>query len=338
METKGAVISLNNLDAGFGRGKKLQTIIRDINGSVCRGELVSLIGANGSGKSTILRTIIGLLPSLSGRIELFGRETAEYNRIEMARTIGYVAAGSPASYNMRVEELVTLGRFPHTNWIGRLQKNDRDLINESIESVGIAHLRERNIYQLSDGEKQRAMIARALAQDTALLLLDEPTAFLDLPNKFDLIHLLKQLSLEREKAIVISTHDLNIAVRESDKIWLLHHSHLFEGAPEDLLLNGEFASLFGDSRLKFAEEEGAFSYSSESLFDLELDAAPELKSLTRLALIRMGAKISEGATDHKVVAFMDGENPSWYYTGLFGERKFTSFYEMGSFFKKHCFK
>jgi len=232
---------------------------------------------------------------------------------------------------MRVDELVALGRFPHTNWIGKWEGIDRKVIEESIESVGMGRLAGRNLYQLSDGEKQRAMIARALAQDTSILVLDEPTAFLDLPNKYELIKLLKRLSREREKAIIISTHDINIAVRESDKIWLIHERNLAEGAPEDLLLRGEFLNMFANSELIFIEEEGTFRYPSVIRHNVRLKADDRLLNLTARALARYEAGAIDRESEHNIEALFEGNLPVWIYDGIYGQKRFLSIYDLGKF-------
>jgi len=333
MNQPGSIISLDRVNAGFGSSSGPNIILKEISCSVMRGEMVSLIGPNGSGKSTLLKTMIGLMPYFAGQIHIEGIESGNTSRMQLAKMIGYVAAGSPVPNNMRVEELVALGRFPHTNWIGRLQPADRQIINESIESVGMSHLAGRSLFKLSDGEKQRAMIARALAQDPALLVLDEPTAFLDLPNKYELIKLLKRLAGERSKAIVLSTHDLNIAVRESDKIWLLHEGHISEGAPEDLLLRGDFTNMFGNSDLIFVEEEGNFRYPTVARRKVSLKSVESLYNLTARALIRYESEPAEGEGEHLVEATFEQNMPVWRYSGVFGEHRFTTIYDLGLFFR-----
>lgn len=334
MKQADTVVTLKRIDAGFRSVHGNITILEKLEGSVRCGEMVSLIGENGSGKSTLLKTMIGLHDHLSGELEIFGRNIGQYNRMQLAKMTGYVAAGSPVPNNMSVEELVTLGRFPHTNWIGKLQRADNIIIAESIESVGISHLRNRNLYQLSDGEKQRAMIARSLAQDTALLVLDEPTAFLDLPNKYELIRLLRRLAAERDKAVVLSTHDLNIAVRESDKIWLLHDKKMSEGAPEDLLLSGEFARMFARSKLEFIEEEGTFRNRSETSLLVQLDSHKKLRGLTVRALQRYETAVTEKDSLYHIKAYYEGESPLWKYSGPEGEYRFLSIYELAQFLKR----
>ncbi|MEZ5000394.1 MAG: ABC transporter ATP-binding protein [Bacteroidales bacterium] len=222
--------------------------------------------------------------------------------------------------------------FP-TNWIGKLTKADREAIAESIGSVTFYSLRRRNLRHLSDGERQRVMIARALAQDTGIILLDEPTAFLDLPNKFELVSLIRKLAEERNKAVLLSTHDLNIAIRESDKIWLLHDKGLSEGSPQDLIMRGHFMTMFEGSGLRFIEEEGSFRYSAARKLSVSLESVAPLELLTRQALERLGANISDQGSDHKIFAGEREGKPLWSYKGIFGDHEFDSLYELGWFIR-----
>lgn len=328
MRESGSVISFSSLSVGFeSRGSK-RIVLDKINGSVLEGELISLIGANGSGKSTLIKTLIAIQPKFGGAIEVFGKNLNSVPRRELAQKIGYVASGVPLPNSMTILELVTLGRFPHTNWIGRLRKRDKTIITESIDSVGLSSIMERGLFQISDGERQRAMIARALAQDPSLLVLDEPMAFLDLPNKYELIDLLKRLAFERNKSILISTHDLNIAVAESDKIWLLHNSSLFEGGPEDLLMNGEFALLFGESKLSFIEEDGAFKYPSVIKRRVRLISDKELRSITTRALIRLRIGISESESDPLIRVESIDNKTKWTYFNNNNVDEFYSLYDL----------
>jgi len=334
---EGTIISLEKVNAGFNAPGGPNIILEEISCSAAEGEMVSLIGPNGSGKSTLLKTMIGLLQYYNGTIEVKGESIERITRMQLAKIIGYVAAGSPLPNNMRVEELVALGRFPHTNWIGRLEQSDLLMIRESIDSVGLSHLAGRNLFQLSDGERQRAMIARALAQDTALLVLDEPTAFLDLPNKYELVKLLKKLARERNKAIVLSTHDINIAVRESDRIWILHEGQLSEGAPEDLLLGGDFSNMFGDSEMIFIEEEGTFRYPSIIKYKVSLISDERLLNLTTRALRRYEIEAVVGEADHNIVALFSDNIPSWEYKGPSGRHRFRTIYQLGRFLQNTVF-
>jgi len=220
METGTADILLRTeeLEIGFRTaGTRNISLMSEISVNARQGELITLIGRNGSGKSTLLRSLMRLQPVLSGSILLNNRNIEDHSRREFAMLCGFVSTEAISTGNLSVYELVALGRFPYTNWIGKVRAEDRDLIDSSLERVGLMALKDKMLAEISDGERQRAMIARALAQDTDLLILDEPTAFLDLPNRYEVIKLLKDLT-RQGKSVIFSTHDLNIVIDQVDKI------------------------------------------------------------------------------------------------------------------------
>jgi len=202
-----------------------------------------LIGRNGIGKSTLLRSIIGLQPVYEGKICINGENLSDIPRLDLAKMIGYISTEMIRVSNMTVSDLVTLGRFPHTNWIGAIDSKSREAINRAITRSGMGNLVDRYISELSDGERQRGMIARLLAQDAGIMVMDEPTAFLDLPGKLEIMNLIKSLSLSG-KTIIFSTHDINIALKLADRIWMMLKDTLIEGTPDELIENGAFESLF----------------------------------------------------------------------------------------------
>ena len=237
-------------DAGFLRSK--------ISFSALQGELIALIGPNGIGKSTLLRTMAGFLKQRQGDINYQGRSLRGYKPHELARLISFVSTDQMSISNMRVSELVAYGRFPYTGWLGRLTRDDLDKVREAIGDVGLTRHTNRMVSQLSDGERQRALIARAITQDTPFILLDEPTAFLDVENKYEIFHLLHRLAREQQKTIVLSTHDLNIALREMDKVWMMLENDSLEGAPEDAVLQGWLDRLFPKGNIAFDAATGAY--------------------------------------------------------------------------------
>lgn len=230
-------------DAGFLRSS--------ISFSAMQGELIALIGPNGIGKSTLLRTMAGFLKQRVGEINYQGRELRGIKPHELARMISFVSTEQMSISNMRVSELVAYGRFPYTGWLGRLSRSDLERVMEAISNVGLTRHAGRMVSQLSDGERQRALIARAITQDTPFILLDEPTAFLDVENKYEIFHLLHRLAREQQKTIVLSTHDLNIALREMDKVWMMLEHESLEGAPEDAVLKGWLDRLFPKGNIAF---------------------------------------------------------------------------------------
>jgi iron complex transport system ATP-binding protein len=251
------IMTIRNADFGYGSGPGIRLLLRAVNLDITRNELVGLIGRNGSGKSTMLRTLVNILGLLDGSILFSGKSIYSFSRKEFAKTIAFVSAGIPETENMSVRELVSLGRFPYTNWIGNLRDEDHEIIGRSLEMVGITSLSGRNLNEISDGERQKAMIARTLAQDTDLIILDEPTAFLDLPAKYELIQLLHGLTAGG-KTIIYSTHDLNISLKFSDRLWIIDDAKVCDGAPEDMILNRTFENIFSSDKIVFNPAAGEF--------------------------------------------------------------------------------
>lgn len=227
-------IRLENLSIGYRNGKNTRTVAEDINASLHSGCLTCLLGANGIGKSTLLRTLSAFQPKLSGNIFIGGKQIENYGKKELSRLIGVVLTSKPDVRNMTVSELVGLGRSPYTGFWGNLSEHDNVIVSRSIEMVGISSLSERMVYTLSDGERQKVMIAKALAQQTPVIFLDEPTAFLDFPSKVEIMQLLKHLSRETDKTIFLSTHDMSLALQISDCIWLMQNNSLSIGTPNEL--------------------------------------------------------------------------------------------------------
>jgi len=253
------IISLNDASIGY-KGKSQTTMVVKSGISVyaLKGELVALIGGNGVGKSTLLRTIAGFQPSFHGDVLLRGKQVNTYHEKERALIMSFVSTEIIRVPNLSVFDLVSLGRYPYTNWFGKLLDEDRHIVEEAIRSVGLQGYENRMVNYLSDGERQKAMIARTLAQDTEIIVLDEPTAFLDLSNKYGIVHILHELAREKGKTILFSTHDLTTAIAESDRIWLMLDESVEQGSPEDLVLNGSFDALFHNEHLYFDPEKGDF--------------------------------------------------------------------------------
>jgi len=257
-------IELKQLSVGYEQpGTAPLEILTGVNLTAAPGEMVALIGGNGIGKSTLLRTLAGFQPWFAGDIQIGGRSLNVLHPKEVARIMSFVSTENIRVPNLSVFDLVAYGRFPYTNWIGMLQPNDRSVILEAIRNVGLQGFENRPVMHISDGERQRAMIARALAQDTPVIILDEPTAYLDVSNKYEIFHLLQILANEKKKTVVLSTHDLNIALREVDKLWIVTENGNYEGAPEDAVLTGWLNQLFGNKHVEFDEKEGEFFFKKE---------------------------------------------------------------------------
>lgn len=208
-------ITLSHLSVGYKVG---HAVVSDINLTLQSGKLACLIGENGVGKSTLLKTLTGFLPKLEGSLLLDGKDISEFSQRALARQISIVLTQKPDVQNLTVEEIVGLGRSPYTGFFGKLHANDQQIVDESITAVGIEKLKNRMIQTLSDGERQKVMIAKALAQQTPVIFLDEPTAFLDFSSKVETFQLLQRMAHEMGKLVLLSTHDLELAVRFSDTL------------------------------------------------------------------------------------------------------------------------
>jgi iron complex transport system ATP-binding protein len=320
------ILSFESLRIGYADRRNKNVLLPPITASARRGEMIALIGKNGIGKSTLLRTLAGLQPSLGGEITYSGKSITEYSRTDLARTIGYISTEIVKVTNMRVYDLVALGRFPYTNWFGKIDKENHDIITDSIAKTGMTSLSWRFISELSDGERQKAMIARILAQDTGILVMDEPTAFLDIGSKFEILHLMHLLSLKNGKTIIFSTHDLNVAMSQADKIWLIIDDHLVEGAPEDLMLQGAFDHLFDSSAVQYNSEHGTYSFKTENRGELITAGEGIMLHYTKKALNRAGFSVREGE-GKRYLKLPSGSNRNWQFIDANSVQEFGSLYE-----------
>lgn len=255
------VLDIQNLSIGYQRHRHgSKPLVRNISVSLHSGEFVCLLGPNGAGKSTLIRTISGIQPSLGGSIDLEGKSISRYSALELAQRMSLVLTQRAAVGMMPAVTLVSLGRHPFTDWTGRLKESDRESVRKAMAAVGVADLANRPVGELSDGEQQKVMIARALAQEPQLMLLDEATAFLDLPHRVEIMHLLRRLAHDSGRAILLSTHDLDLALRYADRLWLLQSSGSFrQGVPEDLILSDTFETTFSHGEVRFDKASGVFS-------------------------------------------------------------------------------
>ena len=245
-------IQIKSLSTGY-RGKNNVTVVaHDINATIYGGELTCLLGPNGAGKSTLLRTLSAFLPPVKGEITIMGRNLNDYSDKELAKTIGVVLTEKTDLRNMSVEDLIGLGRSPYTGFWGTLHQQDREIVANAIEMVSISSLKDRMVQTLSDGERQKVMIAKALAQETPVIFLDEPTAFLDFPSKVEIMQLLHNLSRTTGKTIFLSTHDLELALQISDTIWLMDQTNgVITGTPEKLATDGTLSRFFSQRGISF---------------------------------------------------------------------------------------
>ncbi len=234
------MITLQDLTIGY----KSRTLIADANAHFAARTLTSLIGRNGTGKSTLLRAIAGLNPHYSGSILLNGKDIRTLAPSAIARTLAFVSTQRTRIPSMRCADAVAMGRAPYTNWIGRMQKEDEEIVMRSLSEVGMEAFARRTLDTMSDGECQRVMIARALAQDTPIILLDEPTSFLDMPSRYDLVNLLNRLAHEQGKCILFSTHELDIATEMCDAVALVDTPRLIHMPAPDFIAAGHLSLIF----------------------------------------------------------------------------------------------
>lgn len=254
------LLELKDINAGYAAGRQTTTVVARANVSLLGGQLVSLLGANGAGKSTLLRTVSGTQMPLSGEVIVDGKPLAAMSRKELSRMVSVVSTDRTQAGGLTVEELVGLGRQPHTGFLGRLDSHDRQVVKEAIEAVGISHKATKFIAELSDGERQKTMIARAVAQQTPVILLDEPTSFLDVASRVDVLQLLHKLAREEGKAILLSSHDVSLSLSLSDRLWLLlPGGRLSDGQTEDVVLSGQMSEIFTSRSVAFDRLTGEFT-------------------------------------------------------------------------------
>ncbi len=247
-----------DLSIGYHSNKETTVIAEGLDFQLQQGELAAIVGVNGIGKSTLLRTLGNVQSKISGTIKLDGKALKKYSPIEMASTISLVLTEPLASKNLTVMELIALGRQPYTNWIGSLSNKDKSKIQEAISMVGLQALKNKKCYELSDGQLQRVMIARALSQDTSIILLDEPTSHLDLHHKVQLMQLLKQIAHETQKTILLTSHEIEMAIQLCDKILIMNkESHDF-GEPCELIQKQAFERIFPSDTVIFDAKTGSF--------------------------------------------------------------------------------
>ena len=241
------MIRFNNLTLGYGT----RTLIDSLTGEVRCGELTALVGRNGTGKSTLLRTIAQLGEIHSGDIFLNGKPIGDISPAELSTLVAFVTTDKVRIANLRCRDVVALGRAPYTNWIGRMQQQDNEIVEQALASVGMSDYADKTMDRMSDGECQRIMIARALAQQTPIILLDEPTAFLDMPNRYELCTLLRKLAHEENKCIFFSTHELDIALELCDSIALISPPQLHILPTEEMVRSGHIERLFTTGIVSF---------------------------------------------------------------------------------------
>lgn len=292
-----AYLSAHNLSVGYKHKGNVHIVLSDLNITLERGCLVSLLGANGAGKSTLLRTITGVQEPLAGNVMLSDAQLNSLSQRERSRMIGIVTTDRIMAGGLTVTELVSLGRQPHTGFWGRLSSTDKERVREAMHDAGIEHKANCFVSQLSDGERQKAMIAKSLAQRTPIIVLDEPTAFLDVASRFETMRLLHDLAHKHNKALLLSSHDISLSLLLSDKLWIIDSNRQFiAGGTEDLILNGTLSRMFNSDALTFSREMGDFEMSLPTSHAVSLECSSvALKRCITNALMRNGIAVQQGA-------------------------------------------
>ena len=297
------------LTVGYTHGRTTVEVLRDLDLTIAAGELVCLVGPNGSGKSTLLRTIAGMQPALAGRALLQGGDVTALAAGERARRLAVVLTDPVDVGAMTAAELVALGRYPHTDWTGRLGAADHAAITWALQSTGATPLAGRPVAELSDGERQRVLLSRALAQQPALLALDEAVAFVDVPRRVELVQILRNLARECGLAVLLTTHDLDLAIRHADTLWLLEPgsptSMLHAGGPEDLVLAGAVGRAFAGDEVTFDVQRGVFVPIPAQLATVAVTGTGLAADWTRRAMVREGLSVVNDA-EITVVVDADG--------------------------------
>lgn len=313
MMSQQPLLHLQDMSAGYPQRGGARMVVQPFSQTVAPGKLICLIGPNGAGKSTLLRTLAGMQKPLGGRALLAGHDIHRMNAGERARRLSIVLTQKMEVGMFTSGELVALGRHPHTSWVGRLSAQDRAVVERSIRLVGAERLASRFFNTLSDGERQKVLIARALAQEPDLLILDEPTAYLDLPRRVETMALLRDLARQTGLTILMSTHDLDLALRSASHIWLLPEGgQVRAGAPEDLVLSGAFEAAFHSAVVAFDIESGAFRSPSDGAERVLLTGSGVQRTWTQRALEREGFTVlTEGPPGLPEVRLEEGARCRW---------------------------
>ncbi len=292
------ILTTHNLTVGYRKGKQSTAILSGLNLSVATGTVVALLGRNGAGKSTLLRAITGAEKPIDGRVVIGGRDTATMSSREMSRKVGLVSTERIAAGGLTVIELVELGRQPHTGFTGRLAASDREAVAKAIASVGMEHMADRYMAELSDGERQKVMIARAIAQETPLIVLDEPTAFLDVASRIRTMQMLHTLARTQGKAVLLSSHDVQQSLLLADALWVItDDGQLVSGTTEEVVMSGAMSRTFADASIEFSAAMCDYEAMLPTTHTVTLDCPdPMLRRCIANALMRNGIAISPDST------------------------------------------
>jgi iron complex transport system ATP-binding protein len=326
-----AVLQTERLSIGYQQRRgQSRVVAADIEVTLGRGELVCLLGPNGAGKSTFLRTVSGLQAPVSGRVTLDGRDVHALSTLERARGMSVVLTDRIGGGLFTSYDIVSLGRQPHTDWRGRLTSRDHEIVRRSLDAVGALDLAARPVAELSDGERQRVMVGRALAQEPRVMILDEITAFLDLPRRVEIMQLLKDLAHHQGTSVLVSTHDLDLALRTADQFWLVAGNGRIEcGSPEDLVLAGTIEQTFSSARAAFDPRDGTFRMRREAAGVVALHGQGATARWTAHAIERAGFEVADDTADAVFQVFIPTHaTESWRLHGPLGEAALSSLHDL----------
>ncbi|MHC1704546.1 MAG: ABC transporter ATP-binding protein [Tenuifilaceae bacterium] len=334
-----SILDIIDFEIGFDLSAKSEQFYPKINLSASKGELIALAGRNGVGKSTLLRSIARLQPSITGDVLLLGNSFNDIERSQFSQLLSFIPAEPIHAANMTVHEFVAIARYPYHGWFGNISHTDKAIIHSALESVNLVGFSNRELDSLSDGERQRAMIAFAIAQDSQIVLMDEPTAFIDLPNKFEIVRLLKELAA-KGKTVIFSTHDLHTALQEVDTMWLMLPNGIETGSPEDLALNKSLDKLLEGTDIYLDLSSGSFVYKKVGLLEISLESDNDIYyQWTKHALERIGfTLVSDETKDVPFVkcVYKDIDKEwKWMYNQLEIELIFNDISSLCTYLKKN---
>ena len=300
-----AILETHNMDVGYGQGKKRTALLSGLNLRLELGAMVALLGKNGAGKSTLIKALTCDTQPVSGTIEINGKDSTNISKRDISRLIALVATERIMGGGFTIRELVALGRQPHTGFLGRLSAHDNEVVDKCLNAVGIAHMANHHVASLSDGERQKAMIAKALAQETPIIVLDEPTAFLDVASRIETMCLLHNLAREQHKAVMLSSHDISQSLLLADELWVITSDrNLVTGSTEQVVMSGAMDKVFDNSSILFNGNLCDYEAQLPILGTVRLECdSPTLKRCIVNALLRNG--ISTDNDSDKVVRVHD---------------------------------
>jgi iron complex transport system ATP-binding protein len=322
------VIEAPDLVIGYSQKGGKRKIVHDtLQIQLFAGEMTSLLGLNGAGKSTLLRTLCGFQRALGGKIFVKGRLLSDYSHSELSRMIGVVLTEKTNAGGMTVNELVSLGRHPYTGFFGTLKAGDKRIVTESLAAVGMTQMADRPVSELSDGERQKTMIAKVLAQQCPVIILDEPTAYLDVTSRIETMSLLSRLAAEQQKTILISTHDLDLAIQMCDCLWLLEQKHPMRcGTPEDLILSNAFENFFQKKGFTFDTATGKLK-TGQPAYPVTVEGDSKTAYWVGNALIRNGFRPSSTNESNSSIYCYAPDQISLFLSGT-NEKKVCSIAEL----------